>query len=99
MAQELSGAELVKRTSELVAAYCESLKIEPAELPGLILYVGQVLGTAREASERAAPVAPSRRTTRRTSQGPRPLEPRPVPLGSPAATNLVDLAAYRKAFR
>jgi hypothetical protein len=99
MAQELSGAELVKRTSELVAAYCETLNIEPSELPSLIMYVGQVLGTPPEPSKKAAPAAPFRRTARRTSLGPRPLEPRPAPLGSPAVTNLVDLAAYRKAFR
>jgi hypothetical protein len=97
MAQELSGAELVKRTSQLVAAYCETLKIDPAELPSLILYVGQVLGTPQEASKKAAPVTLSRRSARRAGQGPRPMEPRLAQIGSPSTTtNLVDLAAYRK---
>lgn len=100
MAQDLSGAELVKRTSQLVAAYCKTLAIEPAELPSLILYVGEVLRTPPKARMMAAPAAraPSRRAAERPGRVPRAAESRFSQPGSPCATtNLVDLTAYRKA--
>jgi len=99
MGKDLSGAELVKRTSQLVAAYCKTLAIEPAELPSLISYVGEVLRTGPKARMGAVPVAKaaSWRAAERPGRVPQAAESRFSQPGSPSAkTNLVDLTAHRK---
>lgn len=81
----ISNADLVRQTCELVAAYCQNLPIEPAELPALIAYVGAVLSMARSAEARTAAAHP--RPKPRAGQ---------ISAAGPAA-KLVDFEAYRRA--
>ena len=97
--KRVSNADLVKLTSQRVAAYCETLAIEPADLPGLIAYVGGVL------RDSASSQGPAGSMTQPGRKGQAKLRvrlsgaefPPSCQQSRPAATNVVDLDAYRRA--
>jgi hypothetical protein len=95
--KRVSDADVVKLTSQRVAAYCQTLAIEPADLPGLIAYVGGVLRNSA-ASAKPAVRQPGRLGQPRLTAGISPSElPQPCQQSRPVGTNLVDLDAYRRA--
>jgi hypothetical protein len=95
----VSDADLVKQTSQRVAAYCQTLAIEPADLPGLIAYVGGVLRTSSASPKPAVGVSqPARTREARLRAGTLPAElPAPCQQSILVGTNLIDLDAYRRA--
>jgi hypothetical protein len=95
----ISNADLVKLTSQRVAAYCQTLAIEPADLPGLIAYVGGVLRTSVACPKPGVGVSqPARRGQAKLLAVTSSAElPPPCQQSRLVGTNVIDLDAYRRA--
>ena len=93
----LSDAELVRRTSQVVAAHCRLEPLDAAQLPSLIASVATRLRTPQPQVEQEIP-RPNLRSGSKAHSSAQDRRPRPVvpPLPSPAltGTNVVYLSAF-----